>query len=131
MFRKMLKSKLHRLRVTNADLNYQGSITLDAELLDRADIRAYEFVDVWNVSNGARFETYAIPGERGKREVCVNGAAARLVNRGDIIIVASHRYLAEEEAGDLTPTIVFVDENNHPLSEAPWAKNTAASSGPR
>lgn len=115
MFRKMLKSKIHRLRVTDANLDYHGSITLDQELMDLADIFPYEFVDVWNVSNGKRFETYAIPGGRGKREVCVNGAAARLVNRGDLIIVASHRYLSEGQRDALSPRIVFVDEANNPL----------------
>jgi len=116
MFRKMLKSKIHRLRVTDANLDYHGSITLDPELMDLADIRSHEFVDVWNVANGSRFETYAIPGDRGKREVCVNGAAARLVSRGDIVIVASHRYLADEERAPYTPRIIFVDDHNDPLS---------------
>ena len=116
MFRKVLKSKIHRLRVTDANLDYHGSITLDSELMECADIRPYEFVDVWNIANGSRFETYAIPGDRGKREVCVNGAAARLVSRGDIIIVASHRYLAEDEAAGPDPCIVFVDDANNPLS---------------
>lgn len=115
MFRKMLKSKIHRLRVTDANLDYHGSITLDPDLMDLADIHSYEFVDVWNVSNGERFETYAIPGQRGAREVCVNGAAARLVSRGDLVIVASHRYLAESEREIPSPHIIFVDEANNPL----------------
>ncbi len=115
MFRKMLKSKIHRLRVTDANLDYHGSITLDPELMEVADIRSYEFVDVWNVSNGARFETYVIQGERGKREVCVNGAAARLVSRGDLVIVASHRYLTENERETPSPRIIFVDGANNPL----------------
>ncbi len=115
MFRKMLKSKIHRLRVTDANLDYHGSITIDEDLMDLAAILPYEFVDVWNISNGKRFETYAIPGRRGKREVCVNGAAARLVSRGDLIIVASHRYISEEKSEIPAPHLVFVDDANNPL----------------
>lgn len=116
MFRKMLKSKIHRLRITDANLDYQGSITLDPDFMDRADIRPFEFVDIWNVTNGNRFETYAIAGQRGKREVCVNGAAARLVSRGDLIIVASHRYLTDDESVSHEPFVIFVNDHNDPLN---------------
>ncbi|HBT46899.1 MAG TPA: aspartate 1-decarboxylase [Peptococcaceae bacterium] len=112
MWRIMMKSKIHRARVTEADLNYVGSITIDRELLDAAGILPQEKVQVVNNNNGARFETYAIEGERGSGVICVNGAAARLVQPGDIIIIISYGIFTDEEARRLRPKIVLVDENN-------------------
>ena len=114
MYRKVLKSKIHRAKITGADLEYQGSITIDRELMELADLQPYEFVDIWDVSNGARFETYVIEGERGSRQVCVNGAAARLVSKNDLIIIASHNYIEKDEAFS-EPKLVFVDDNNNPI----------------
>lgn len=112
VYRKMLKSKIHRACVTHADLDYEGSITISPELLQAADILPYEAVNVWNVTAGTRFETYAILGESGTRAICVNGAAAHLVTPGDLIIIASFAHVLEEECKFLKPTVVFVDELN-------------------
>lgn len=114
MYRKFLKSKIHRAKITGADIEYQGSITIDKDLMDLADLKPYEFVDIWDVTNGSRFETYVIEGERGNREICVNGAAARLVSRKDLIIIASHNYVEDDE-NLIEPKLVFVDENNNPI----------------
>lgn len=114
MYRKVLKSKIHRAKITGADLEYQGSITIDRELMELADLKPYEFVDIWDVTNGARFETYVIEGDRGSRDICVNGAAARLVSKNDLIIIASHNYADKDEAF-IEPKLVFVDENNNPI----------------
>jgi aspartate 1-decarboxylase len=108
--RTMLKSKIHRARVTDANVNYEGSITIDRKLMEAADILPYEQVDVVDVNNGARFTTYAIVGEQG--EICVNGAAARLVVKGDIVIILSYQQLTEEEARRHSPRLVYVDTNN-------------------
>jgi aspartate 1-decarboxylase len=108
MNRTMLKSKIHRCRVTGSDLNYVGSITIDADLLDAADIREHEQVHVVDVDNGARFETYTIAGARGSGEVKVNGAAARLVHTGDTVIVISYASYAEEELVTYEPRVVHV-----------------------
>jgi len=110
----MFKAKLHRLRVTEADLYYEGSITIDRELLDAAGILPYEKVQVVNVNNGARLETYTIPGEPGERTVCLNGPAARLAARGDQVIVISYAEMTPEEAEGFEPNVVLVDENNDP-----------------
>ncbi|SMO56853.1 L-aspartate 1-decarboxylase [Balnearium lithotrophicum] len=115
MKRFMFKSKIHRATVTGADLNYEGSITIDSELLKLADILPYEKVDIYNVSNGERFSTYVIPGEPGSGEVCLNGAAARKVQKGDIVIIVSYCELSEEEVRNFSPTVVLVDENNAPV----------------
>ena len=112
MYRRMLKSKIHRARITHADLDYEGSITLSPELLTAANILPHEAVNVWNVTAGTRFETYAIEGLSGSSDVCVNGAAAHLVTPGDIIIIATFVQLAEERCHDFLPTVVFVDERN-------------------
>jgi len=106
----MLKSKIHRARVTGANLLYEGSITLDAALLEAADILPFEAVHVLDVDNGARLQTYAIPG--GPGEVCINGAAARLVSRGDTVIILAYAQVPDEEARDLRPQLVHVDERN-------------------
>lgn len=110
----MFRAKLHRLHVTEADLYYEGSITLDQELLDAAGILPYEKVQVVNVNNGSRLETYTIPGEPGERTVCLNGPAARLAQRGDEIIVISYAQMTPEEARHHRPRVVHVDEHNNP-----------------
>ena len=106
----MLKSKIHRAHITDANIDYEGSITIDTELMESADILPYEQVQVLDVDNGARFTTYAIEGERG--EICVNGAAARLVTKGDKVIILSYCNVVDEEARGFTPTLVYVDANN-------------------
>lgn len=111
-YRKMLKSKIHRARVTQADLDYEGSITIAPELLKASDILPNEAVNVWNITAGTRFETYAITGEPGSTEICVNGAAAHLVTPGDLIIIASFSQVLEEDCAAWVPTVVFVDEFN-------------------
>lgn len=120
----MCKGKIHRATVTQANLNYIGSITIDQDLLDAANIYPYEKVQVVNVTNGSRLETYTIAGARGSGVICLNGAAARLTAEGDIVIIISYGQFSEEEIRTLEPQIVFVDEQNHlterksvPLSE--------------
>ncbi len=108
----MLRAKLHRLRVTEADLYYEGSITIDEELLDAAGLLPYEKVQVVNVNNGSRLETYTIPGEAGERTVCLNGPAARLAAPGDEVIVIAYAELTPSEAREHHPRVVHVDENN-------------------
>lgn len=118
MLRLMCKSKIHRATVTDANLNYVGSITVDSELLRAADIREYEQVQVVNINNGQRFETYAIAGEPGSGVVCLNGAAARLAVPGDLVIIITYAMLDEREAQDWQPTVVHVDLQNrmdHPV----------------
>jgi len=112
MNRKMLKSKIHRATVTGADLHYEGSITIDPLLMEAADIVDNEFVDIWNVNYGTRFSTYAIQGQPGSGTICINGAAARLVSRGDLVIIASWTEMDAEEAREHKPKLVFVDEKN-------------------
>lgn len=108
----MLKSKIHRAHVTDANIDYEGSITIDRKLMQAADILPYEQVQVLNVNNGARFATYAIEGEEGSGEICLNGAAARLVVNGDIVIILSYCHVADDEAGNFRPKMVYVDANN-------------------
>lgn len=108
----MLKSKLHRGRVTEADLNYEGSITVDENLLEAGNILVYEQVDVLNINNGERFTTYTIPGKRGSGQICVNGAAARLVQKGDLVIICTYKHMDEAEAKSHQPEIILLDENN-------------------
>ena len=110
--RMMLKSKIHRARVTDANINYEGSITVDKKLLREADILPYEQVHVLNVNNGARFTTYAIEGEEGKGDICLNGAAARLAVKGDIVIILTYTQVAEEDLKTFHPKVVHVNENN-------------------
>ncbi|TLM80083.1 MAG: aspartate 1-decarboxylase [Actinobacteria bacterium] len=115
MRRKMLHGKIHRATITGADVSYEGSVTIDAALMDAADILPNEAVAIWDVDNGARFETYAIPGMPGSGVVCVNGAAARLVSVGDRVIVAHFSEMDDAEARAHEPHVVFVDERNHPV----------------
>jgi aspartate 1-decarboxylase len=108
----MMKSKIHRATVTDANLNYVGSITIDTELLEAADIRPYEQVAVVNINNGERFETYAIEGAPGSGDMCLNGAAARLAQPGDLIIVITYAQYDEADLDGFEPTVVHVDETN-------------------
>lgn len=112
MMRTLCKSKIHRATVTGADLNYVGSITIDPVLMDAADLLPFEQVQVVNINNGARFETYVIAGEHGRGEICLNGAAARLAHVGDRVIVISYAQFSAEEIRDYRPMFVFVDEDN-------------------
>ena len=108
----MLQSKIHRATVTDANLDYVGSITIDRELLEAAGMRVGQKVDIVNVNNGERFSTYIIPGEKGKREICLNGAAARLVHRGDRIIIIAYAQMEEREADSYRPRIVILNDDN-------------------
>ncbi len=108
--RVMLRSKIHRACVTDVNIDYEGSITIDKKLMEEADILPYEQVAVLNINNGARFITYAIEGEKG--EICINGAAARLAAKGDVVIILSYSYVEDAEAGNTTPKLVYVDAKN-------------------
>lgn len=112
MLRPMLLGKIHRATVTDADLHYVGSLTVDSDLLDAADLLPGQQVDVVDVTNGARLSTYVIPGERGSGTVCVNGAAAHLVHAGDIVIVIAYGLMDDREARERRPSVVFVDSAN-------------------
>ncbi|WP_079530104.1 aspartate 1-decarboxylase [Halobacillus hunanensis] len=115
MFRTMMRAKIHRARVTEANLNYVGSITIDQDLLDRVGILPHEKVQIVNNNNGSRLETYVIAGERGSGVVCLNGAAARLVQPDDIVIIVSYAMLTEEELADFKPKIAIMGEGNELL----------------
>jgi aspartate 1-decarboxylase len=124
--RSMLKSKIHRARVTDASLEYQGSIALDEDLIEAADLLEYEMVHVLDIDNGNRLQTYVIKGGRGTGEVVINGAAARLVQRGDRVIILGYATLSEEEARTCVPRLVYVDGKNRimwvgPIIEEPKA----------
>jgi aspartate 1-decarboxylase len=108
----MLKGKIHRARVTGADLNYEGSIEIDASLLDAAGIIPFEEVDIWSITSGDRFSTYALPAPRRSGVIALNGAAARRVQPGDEIIIAAFAFVNEKEAASWKPKVVFVDEKN-------------------
>ncbi len=110
--RTMLKGKIHRARVTDGNIDYEGSITIDKVLLDAADILPYEQVQVLNINNGARFSTYAIEGKENGGEICLNGAAARLAARGDIVIILTYADMEEDEARHYHPRLVYVDAQN-------------------
>jgi aspartate 1-decarboxylase len=108
----MLKSKIHRAKVTNANINYEGSISIDKKLMDEADIRQYEQVNVLDINNGNRFTTYAIEAPAGSGEICLNGAAARLAVRGDLVIILTYDQIPEDKLENYTPKLVYVDANN-------------------
>lgn len=108
--RVILKSKIHRARITRVNVDYEGSATIDRKLMEEADILPYEQVHVLNVNNGARFTTYAIEGEDG--EICLNGAAARLAAKGDAVVILSYCYVEDDEARDFMPKLIYVDEKN-------------------
>lgn len=112
MLRNMMKAKIHRATVTEANLNYVGSITIDKDILDALDILPNEKVQVVNNNNGARLETYVIEGEAGSGVICLNGAAARLVQKGDIVIIIAYAWMTDEEARNHTPRVAIMDENN-------------------
>ncbi len=119
----MLKSKIHRATVTEAELNYVGSITVDARLMEEAGILEYEKVQVVNVNNGQRLETYVIEGEAGSGIICLNGAAARCAAKGDKVIIMAYADMTEEEAKVFSPTVLFVDENNRLEKKASYEKH--------
>lgn len=110
--RTMLKSKIHRATITSVNLDYEGSITIDSDLMNKADILEYEMVHILDVDNGARFQTYTIKGEPGSGTVAINGAAARLVAKGDLIIILSYAQVSDEEARSLHPRLVYVNSKN-------------------
>jgi len=114
--RKVLKSKLHRARITEANLDYEGSCTIDEALMEMADIAPHEMVLISNLNNGERFETYVIPGERGSGKICLNGAAARKGLVGDRVIIITTRYVSEDELQDYRPVIIQLSEDNRPVS---------------
>lgn len=117
MQRIMLKAKLHRVRVTHSELHYEGSCAIDDDLLDAADIREYQQIDIYNVTNGERFTTYAIRAQRGSRTISVNGAAAHKANPGDILIIASYAMYSELELQKFHPQLVYVDEHNSIIAQ--------------
>lgn len=112
IFRTLLNGKIHRATVTEADLNYVGSITIDQDILDAANISVHEKVQIVNNNNGARFETYTISGERGSGVICLNGAAARLVQAGDVVIIMSYVQISNDEIATHRPNVVLMDERN-------------------
>lgn len=117
MLRQVLRSKIHRATVTHADLNYEGSVTISPELLDAAGIAPYESVHVWNITNGERFQTYAILGESKSSDISINGAAAHLCTPGDLVIIACFGYFNSTELIACNPKVVFVDERNQIISK--------------
>ena len=119
----LLKSKIHRATVTQADLNYVGSITIDSDLLRESGILEYEKVEIADITNGNRLETYAIAGEAGSGIICLNGAAAQLVNPGDKIIIMAYANMTPEEAKSHKPTVIFVDEKNTITRKANYEKH--------
>ena len=118
MLIKMLKGKIHRATVTDANLDYMGSLSLDEDLMDSAGLNEYEKIQVLNITNGNRLETYIIKGERGSGKVCINGAAAHLVHKGDLVIIVSYCQLSNEESKYHQPQIVYVNADNQVLSKS-------------
>ncbi len=112
MRRTLFKSKIHRATVTHADLDYEGSVTIDEDLMDAADVWEYEAVHIWNITRGTRLQTYAIKGARGSGVICINGAAAHLMKPADMVIIATFAELEESEARAFTPKVVLVDRQN-------------------
>ena len=125
MRRTLFKSKIHRATVTHADLDYEGSVTIDEDLMDASDIREYEAVHVWNITRGTRLQTYAIRGERGSGVICINGAAAHLNRPGDLVILATFAEMEDAEASRHEPKVVLVDAKNRIA-----AKDVAEIAGP-
>lgn len=125
----MFKSKIHRATVTQADVHYEGSVTIDAELLRAADILPFEKVAIWNVTRGTRLETYALEGEAGSGVICVNGAAAHLNQPGDLVILATFAEVEDGAAARWKPTVVFVDERNRRVRTAAEVPGPARSLG--
>jgi aspartate 1-decarboxylase len=131
MFRTMLKSKIHRATVTQADLNYVGSVTVDEDLMDAADLLAGEKVAIVDVTNGARLETYVIAGPRGSGVIGINGAAARLVHPGDLVILIAYAVMEDAEARSYVPRVVFVDSENRVVGTGSDPADALPSSGLR
>ena len=127
--RTMLKSKIHRARVTSGNVEYEGSITIDKLLMEAADILPYEKVEVLDINNGTRLSTYAIEGERGSGEICLNGAAARLIDKGDTVIILTYHEVPEAEVINTVPRLIYVDSANKIVAtrnariERDWAKD--------
>lgn len=119
----VLKSKIHRATVTQAELNYVGSVTIDEELMEQSGIVEYEHVHIVNINSGSRIETYVIAGKRGSGTICLNGAAARSGQRGDKIIIMSYANMTPEEAKNTPPTVVFVDDDNKITKKAHYEKH--------
>ena len=117
MHRTLLKSKIHRVRITDANLNYEGSLTIDSDLMEAAEILPYEQIKVYNIYNGARFDTYAIAGPAGRGDICLNGAAARMGAPGDLIIIATYANYSEAEAAAHKPIVVLVDSQNRKCAD--------------
>lgn len=117
MQRTMLQAKLHRVRVTQSELHYEGSCAIDDDLLDASGIREYQQIDIYNVTNGERFTTYAIRAQRGSRTISVNGAAAHRANPGDILIIAAYSIYSETELHEFHPSLVYVDGNNNIIAQ--------------
>lgn len=115
MYRNMLRSKIHRATVTGADLDYEGSITIDAHLLHLADILPHQEVEIWNVTNGERFRTYALPGQPGSGVICINGAAAHKAKPAHLVIIATFGWMTDAHAHVWVPKVVFVDRQNRPI----------------
>lgn len=130
MRRRMMKSKIHRATVTDANLHYVGSVTVDEDLLDAANIVEYEQVAIVDIDNGARLETYTIAGPRGGGDICLNGAAARLVSPGDKVILISYADYDDAELEDYVPTVIHVDTDNRPIDEVTAQILAEAQSGP-
>jgi len=120
MTTEMLYSKIHRATVTDANLNYVGSITIDEELMEEANLLVGQKVDVVNINNGERFSTYVIRGERGKREICLNGAAARKAHPGDKIIIIAYAHMTPQEAKSFRPAVIIVDDNNNVIEKTTY-----------
>ena len=114
MMLRMFKSKIHRATVTQADLDYEGSVSIDEDLLNMANILPHESVDIWNVTRGTRLTTYALTAKRGGREICINGAAAHLMKPGDLVIIATFCQMEEQDAKNFEPTVLLVDKHNNP-----------------
>lgn len=128
--RTMLRSKIHRARVTECNVDYEGSITIDTDLMEAADILPYERVDVLNINNGSRFGTYVIEGLKGSGKICLNGAAARLVAKDDLVIILSYQQVSDEEAAIVTPKMVYVNSQNRITAtkiEKDWTKDLVSS----
>ncbi len=126
MQRLMLKSKLHRATITDANLEYEGSFTIDENLMRAADILPHEQIKVYNLNNGARFETYAIPGPAGRGDFCLNGAAARMGAKGDRVIIATYAHYEEKELARYSPRVILLDSRNKPYSAENQVNDTAA-----
>jgi len=122
----MLRCKIHRARVTDSNVDYEGSVAIDSELMETAGILPYEKVEIYDITNGNRLQTYAIPAGRGNGEVCINGAAARLAKKGDLVIIASYSVMEEDEALAHRPVLVYVNPDNSVKRVGPASEKAAA-----